>query len=57
MGLDKNEQLALFCQLPVGDASSDILTDIDDHISSATTGLLSKVFIVGVSISSKGRKL
>ena len=41
-GLDDDEQPESSYRLPIGDASADILADIDDHISSTTTGMRSK---------------
>ena len=40
--LEDDAQLVSSYHLPVGGASSDILTDIDDHISSPFSGMLSK---------------
>ena len=36
---DDDEQPAPSYRLPIGDVSADILADIDDHISSTTTGM------------------
>ena len=58
--LDDDEQLASSCLLTIGDASADILTNIDDCISLTTPGMWSKkvcklAFAVGISAGLKGR--
>ena len=41
-GLDADEQLSSSYRLPIEDMSADILADIYEHISSTTSGMLSK---------------